>query len=43
MSNQEYEAAKKERDKKDKKASIIVFSTMLFSLLVGIIYIVING
>lgn len=42
MSNKEYETAKKEREKKDIKASIIIFSTMLLSLVGSIIYIVVN-
>ena len=43
MSNKEYEKEKKERYKADKKSSIIVYSTVIISLFVSIVYIVING
>lgn len=42
MSDKEYEEAKKEREIKDKKVSIIVFSLMAVSLLIGLVYIVVN-
>ena len=42
MDNKEYEIAKKERERKDKKTSIIVFSLMAISLFSGLIYLVVN-
>ena len=43
MPNKEHEIAEKERVRKDKKVSIIVFSLMAVILVVSIIYIVVNG
>ena len=43
MSHKEYDKEKAEREKKARKSSIIIFSTMLLSLLVSIIYIIVNG
>ena len=43
MSNKEYEEERKERDKENKKSSIIVFTTVILSLFTAILYIVING
>ena len=43
MPNKEYEIEKKERERKDKKASIIIFSTMVICLVACLTYIVMNG
>ena len=43
MPNKEHEIAEKERTRKDKKVSIIIFSLMAVSLVASIIYIVITA
>lgn len=43
MPNKEHEIAEKERTKKDKRASIIVFSVMAISLIACFIYIALNA
>lgn len=43
MPNKEHAEAEKERDRKDKRTSIIVFSIMAASLVAAITFIVVNG
>ena len=42
MPNEEYEIAKKERDRKDKLTSIIVVSMMSIGLIGGLVFIVVT-
>lgn len=42
MTNNEYETDKKDREKKDIKRSIIIFSIMAVGLFGSLIYIVVN-
>jgi len=43
MPNKEHAKAEKERDRKGKRTSIIVFSIMALSLVAAITFIVVNG
>lgn len=43
MSTEEYEKAKQERDKRDKKASIIIFPIMFLTLVSCIVWLVLYG
>lgn len=43
MPNKKHAEAEKERDRKEKRTSIIVFSIMAVSLIAAIIFIVVNG
>lgn len=42
MPNEEYQRSKKERERKDKKTSIMIFAAMVVSLVGGLVYIVVN-
>ena len=42
MPNEEYEKEKKERDKNDKKRSMIMFPLLFLTIFSGLIYIVLN-
>lgn len=42
MPNKEYEKAKEERDRKDKKRTMIMFPLLFLVIFSGLVYIVIN-
>lgn len=43
MSTEEYERAKEQRDKRDKKASMIIFPIMFLTLVSCIVWLVLYG
>ena len=42
MPNKEYEKAQEDRDRKDKKRTMIIFPLLFLTILSGLVYIVIN-